>query len=188
MRNSSAANPTSVGWQKKLPKLVSCVRKPSRSLRLKPRGQGYPTLKPSSQNADAYQTAESVEPIRVAIVIAAKLERLGWSIVVDGQEDMGVAGLFSSFDSALTFLVSHPVDVALVDETMLTPVACDSMPRIAPRSLPQLLILARHPLENDLAAPLYPAGSRYLLKGLSAAELLAAIREAARATSVRPVP
>jgi DNA-binding NarL/FixJ family response regulator len=119
-----------------------------------------------------------VEPIHVAIVIASKLERLGWSIVVDSQEDMAVAGQFSSFDAALAFLGNHSADVALVDEAMLVPGAWEALGRLSRRRMPRLLILAQYPPENPLRNPHSPVVSRHLLKGLPAADLLAAIREA----------
>jgi len=115
----------------------------------------------------------------VAIVIGSKLERLGWSIVVGGQEDMDVAGQFSSLDSAFAFVGDHPVDVALVDETLLTAEVWKDISRLT-RHMPKLLILARHPADTSLSEPRPAVGSRRLLKGLPAADLLAAIREAVR--------
>ena len=135
-------------------------------------------LNPSSQSSSARPPASAVEPVRVAIVIASKLERLGWSIVIDSQEDMAVAGQFSSFDSALAFLNNHAVDVALVDEAMLAPGGWEALARRSRRRLPRLLILARYPDESPFEGAQAPVASRHLLKGLPAEDLLAAIREA----------
>ena len=142
-------------------------------------------LNPSSQSTSAHPPASAVEPIRVAIVVASKAERLGWSIVIDSQEDMDIASQFSSFDSALVFFRDHSVDVALVDEIFLTPGAWEDIARLSRSSLPRLLILARHPAETPFEQPLSGVHSRHLLKGLPAADLLAAIREAVASPALR---
>ena len=139
---------------------------------------GHLKLNPSSQSTSAQPPSSAREPIRVAIAIGSKLERLGWSIVVGHQEDMDVAGQFSSIDAALAFIRDHPVDVALVEETLLPPAAWKGISRLS-RRLPKLLILARHPAEAVLNEPRPGVVSRRLLKGLPASDLLAAIREAA---------
>jgi DNA-binding NarL/FixJ family response regulator len=119
----------------------------------------------------------SAAPIRVALILSSKLERLGWGIVVDSQADMQVVGQFPSFASALAFLKTEAVDVALVDEAVLTPKACDAIRRRADANWPRFLVIAQHPVDPGLASSDYSFASRYLLKGLSAADLLAAIRK-----------
>jgi len=145
---------------------------------LQPKDPGHLKLNPSLPSTSAQRPASALRSIRVAIVIASKLERLGWSIVVDGQQDMAVAGQFSSLAAALVFLSSHDVDVALVDEALLTPSGWDALGNVPQGRLPRLLLLARHPAENPFAEARHPLILRRLLKGLPAAELLAAIREA----------
>jgi DNA-binding NarL/FixJ family response regulator len=137
-------------------------------------------LKPSPRNASVRNPAASLESIRVAIVIAAKLERLGWSIVVDSQEDMEVVGQFSSFSPALAFIASHSVDVAVIDDMVLTPAACEALEKLTHRRLPHLLMMARHRVDTNSDPSVHSLVSRRLLKGLSAAELLVAIRDTAR--------
>lgn len=178
MRNSFAANPTSVGWQANGPTLGSGVPENRAGARAPAVDPGCVKLNPSSQSNSARPPASAVEPVRVAIVIASKLERLGWSIVVDRQEDLAVAGQFSSFESALAFLGNNAVDVALIDEAMLAPGAWRALGRLSRRRLPKLLILARYPAENPFEESQAPVASRHLLKGLPAEDLLAAIREA----------
>jgi DNA-binding NarL/FixJ family response regulator len=113
-------------------------------------------------------------PIRVALILSSKLERLGWGIVIDNQADMRVVGQFSSFASALSFLMTDPVDVALVDEAMLTPKVCDSIRALLPSNGLRFLMLARHPVDRAR----YPFVSGCLLNGVVASDFLVAIREA----------
>ncbi|MGC2637220.1 MAG: hypothetical protein WA294_08565 [Acidobacteriaceae bacterium] len=117
-------------------------------------------------------------PIRVALILASKLERLGWGIVVDGQADMQVVGHFASLASALPMLVQEAVEVALVDEDLLTPTACESMRAALPGGGPRLVLLARHPVDGMLAQARYPFVARCLLHGVTADDFLAGIREA----------
>lgn len=139
-----------------------------------------PTLTEFSQNSPLTIDAAAADaPIRVALILSSKLERLGWGIVIDGQADMQVAAQFSSLAPALAFLGSEPVDVALVDEAFLTPKACDAIGRLAHASRPRLLVIARHPIDETPGEADSPFAARYLLKGVSAADLLAAVRSLA---------
>ena len=114
----------------------------------------------------------------MAVIIASKLERLGWSIVVDGQPDMEMVGQYASLGAALAHLDDERVDVALVDEALLTAKADELLVRLGENGRPRILMLARHPVESEDLAARYPYVCRPLLKGLAAADLLAAIREA----------
>ena len=115
-------------------------------------------------------------PIRVVLIISAKLERLGWSIVVEGQDDMELLGQFSSLGAGLAFLTSHPADVALIDEGMLTPKHCATLQEYAAQQPSRILLIARHPMDEPLRDSPYSFASACLLKGVAAASLLAAIR------------
>jgi DNA-binding NarL/FixJ family response regulator len=130
-----------------------------------------------SQNLPRPSTPAIAERIRVALIISSKLERLGWSIVLESQPDMEIVGQFSSWTAALTLLEQESVDVALIDEAMLTPKACEQLlARPQTHSGPRFLMMAQHPIDPAVAELRYAFVSRHLLKGLSAADLLAAIR------------
>jgi hypothetical protein len=128
----------------------------------------------SQRSRQKTASADPDAPIRVALILASKLERLGWGIVVDSQPDMQVVGQFASLPPALAFLKKDAVDVALVDEAMLTPKNCESIARALANGRPRLLLLARHPVDPAL----YPFISRCLLNGVTAAGFVAAIRGA----------
>lgn len=147
------------------------------------RGSGRLTLKTTSQNSIQADSNPALAPIRVAVIIGSKLERLGWSIVVDGQPDMEIVGQYASLGAALGQLDDARVDVALVDETMLTPKASESLRRHTTTGRPRFLMMTRHPVEWSEVEARYPFVRRPLLKGLAAADLLAAIREASAGTA-----
>ena len=145
---------------------------------LRPWNRAGLTLKPCSQNPDKPDSAAAaLAHIRVAIVTASKLERLGWSIVVDSQPDMEAVGQFASLSAALAFLAGQTVDVALVDEAMLTAKSCEALAQHARTCGSRFLMMTRHPIDEAVVESRYAFVSRCLLKGLSAADLLAAIRQ-----------
>jgi DNA-binding NarL/FixJ family response regulator len=132
----------------------------------------HPTHNPFGP--DSHPASDS--PIRVLLIISSSLERLGWSIVVDGQQDMQLLAQFSSCDVALDFLAVHRADVALVDEAILTPRHCEALSREAARCGTRFLLVTSHPPDETADRSRYSFVADCLLKGLSASDLLAAIR------------
>jgi DNA-binding NarL/FixJ family response regulator len=119
--------------------------------------------------------------ISVALVIASRLERLGWSIVLEQQKDIRLAGQFCRCREAIAWLEASSPDVVLIDEILLTPKDCETLVRFAAQNRTRFLLVAPHPVEPALAGSPYSFAFDCLLKGLSAEELLAAIRRQARA-------
>lgn len=119
---------------------------------------------------------EDRAPIGVVLVIASRLERLGWSVVLERQEDMRLLGQFPRCREAFAFLEAHPPDVVLIDEGQLTAAQCEVVGRYAARSGARVLLVAPHPLDEPLSGSRYAFASECLLKGLAADELLTAIR------------
>jgi hypothetical protein len=156
---------------------IACTETQSRRPPRWPRDWIGFTLTEFSQNLPrALAPAAAAPPIRVILVISSKLERLGWSIVVEGQADMELLGQFGSLGEALRFLSAHRVDVALIDEAMLTPRHCDALRRHAAQRLSRFLLVARHPVDETWETSRYSFASGCLLKGITAGSLLAAIR------------
>jgi hypothetical protein len=173
MRNFRAANPTSVGLLRQRCTLPSPVPAIRAAVRHAAKTGANPALTEFSQNSERTTgTASADTTIRVALILASKLERLGWGIVVGGQEDMQVVGQFATAAPALAFLRGESVDVALVDETVLTPKVCDWICELLPRNGLRFLLLARHPVDPAR----YPFVSGCLLHGATASEFLTAIR------------
>jgi DNA-binding NarL/FixJ family response regulator len=130
-----------------------------------------------SQNlSETEAPAAAASPIRVILVISSRLERLGWSIVVDNQADMELSGQFDSVGKALAFLAAHPVDVALIDEAMLTPKHCEALRKHASQHASRFLLVSQHPVDESLESSRYSFASACLLKGIPAGTLLAAVR------------
>jgi DNA-binding NarL/FixJ family response regulator len=118
----------------------------------------------------------SAVPIRVVLVISSKLERLGWSIVLENQDDIQVFGEYADLDAALACSAANFIDVLLIDEALVTASHCEMLRKDDASRKSRVLLVASHPLDEGLAHTRYSFVSRFLLKGVSAADLLAAIR------------
>lgn len=112
----------------------------------------------------------------MVLVIASRLERLGWSIVLEQQEDVRLTGQFSRCREAFDFFATSPPAVALIDEAILTARDCATLDKYSASTATRFLLVASHPVEQPLAGSRYSFASECLLKGLPAGELLAAIR------------
>lgn len=179
MRNPRLANQTSVGLQQHAPTIASGVPESRAGPVALAVESGRLTLKPSSQSSSVTApSATALQPIRVAIIIASKLERLGWGIVVQSQSDMELVGQFSSLSKGLEFLASQPADVSLVDESMLTPKSCEELARRARLASSHCILVAPHPIGDTLGKTPWSSAFTCLLKGASADEMVAAIRAA----------
>lgn len=115
-------------------------------------------------------------PIRVLLAISSRLERLGWSIIVQSQNDLQLAGECGTFDSALALMLAHRVDVALFDQSLLSQKHCEQLVRDSARLGCRILLMTSYPIDEDLASGRYSFASDCLLKGVSAEDLLAALR------------
>ena len=127
-------------------------------------------------------------PIRVLLVISSRLERLGWSIVIQNQTDLELVGEFPAFDGALATLLANRADVVLIDEALLTPKRCDLLRRESARLGCRFLLVASYPIDEELGSGRYAFASDCLLKGISAPDLLAALRATPDAVSPKSAP
>jgi len=112
----------------------------------------------------------------VILVIRSKLERLGWSIVLGTQTDLDLLGQFGSVGAALAFLAAHPAHVVLIDDAVLTLRDCEVLRRLAADGGPRFVLVVHHPVDEAVEPSRYSFASHCLLKGVSAAELLASLR------------
>lgn len=140
-------------------------------------GTALPLTEFSQKPHGRIASLAAVKTVRVILVIRSKLERLGWSIVLETQTDVELLGQFGSVSEALAFLSAHPADVILIDEAALTPKHCEALRSQAVHGGPRFLLVTRHPVDETLEHSRYSFASDCLLKGVSAAELLAAIRQ-----------
>jgi DNA-binding NarL/FixJ family response regulator len=129
-------------------------------------------------------SSHSIEelPIRVVIAMAAELERMGWGIIVSNQSDMRLIAQAASCSEVLKLLKAQRADVTLIDEAMLGPHQCKDLREYSrqPRSS-RFILVAPHEKDYSLEQSPYAFTHAYLLKGVSATELLSTIRATAGA-------
>lgn len=89
---------------------------------------------------------------------------------------MQVLGQFADLEEALACLAAKSIDVVLVDEELLTPKHCEVLRSAVVRRKSRVLLVTKHPLDEGLERTRYSFVYDFLLKGVSAADLLAAIR------------
>lgn len=134
---------------------------------------------PTQSRPEPDSSLVSATAIRVLLVISSKLERLGWSIVLENQDDIQVPGQFADADEALAWLAANSGDVLLIDEALLTPKRCERLRREVVRRNCRVLLVTNHSLDDELERTRYSFASGFLLRGASAVDLLAAIRRPA---------
>jgi DNA-binding NarL/FixJ family response regulator len=132
---------------------------------------------PAHRSPRTAPAAAPAPPIRVLLALSSPLERLGWSIVLDGQPDIRVLAQPSDCRATLAFLAANPVDVVLLDDLILAPGDCENLLRFcSPPHAARFLLLSSHPIGHASQDLHFAFASRCLLKGVSAPDLLRAIR------------
>ena len=122
-------------------------------------------------------------PIRVVIAMSAELERMGWGIIVSNQPDMQLIAQAASCSEVLSVLKVHHPHVTLIDETILDNSLSEDLRECSSQSnLTRFILVAPHELDYSRKQPKYAFTHAYLLKGVSATELLYTIRSAASET------
>jgi len=116
--------------------------------------------------------ASSSAQIRVALAMVSELDRMAWSIVIGRQEDMKLAAAAADCRQLTGILDSHAADVLVVDEELLC--ACDGR-RISCR----VILVSMHRPDYSMEEYQDAFVARRLLKGISAHDLLDAIRDTA---------
>jgi DNA-binding NarL/FixJ family response regulator len=140
----------------------------------------------SSQEKAALVSAPAAgEPctIRVVIAMPSKLERMAWGMIVDSQPDMQLIAQAASCDKALAVLKANRSDVTLIDEALLDARQCEALREYSKQPLSSRFVLvAPYQLDDSLDESRYSFTHTYLLKGVSATELLETIRTTANET------
>ena len=155
----------------------SLTRRQSRCSRAAVEPGRIPVAQSSHSLSTKSEAAEASAPgLSVVLVISSRLERLGWSIVIENQQDMQILGQFSSCADARSFLAGHTARVVVVDEAMLSQEDCAAFRQYAAGHRTRFLLVAPHPLEEPISESRYSFASQCLLKGVSANDLLGAIR------------
>ncbi|MGD0734539.1 MAG: hypothetical protein ABR976_05300 [Terracidiphilus sp.] len=115
--------------------------------------------------------------------MSEQLERMAWGIIVSNQPDMQLTAQAVSRSEVLPVLKANRPDVTLIDEAMLDARRCKDLHEYSrqPRSS-RFILVAPHEVDYySLEQSRYSFTHSYLLKGVSATELLNTIRETAGA-------
>jgi DNA-binding NarL/FixJ family response regulator len=119
-------------------------------------------------------------PIRVVVAMSAELERMGWGIIVSNQPDMQLIAQAASCSEVLNVLKAHRPHVTLIDEAMLEDNQYKDLREYSRQSRSSRFVLvAPHEMDYSREQSKYAFAHAYLLKGVSAAELLNTIRTTA---------
>ncbi len=122
-------------------------------------------------------------PIRILLAMAAELDRMAWSIVINHQKDMDLVAATSSSRQLLRLLKLHAPDVVLLDEALLDLCPPGALLACARKTASRFVLFAMHQPDYSLEPSRLPPIHSRLLKGVTAPELLRAVRAVARPDS-----
>ena len=123
--------------------------------------------------------------IRVVLADDQALVRTGFRMILDGADDIEVAGEASDGESAVRVAAEVAPDVVLMDVRMPGTDGITATQRIrAAGSGPRVLILTTFDLDEYVYAGLRAGASGFVLKDALAADLLAAVRVVASGEAV----
>jgi DNA-binding NarL/FixJ family response regulator len=136
---------------------------------------------PSGPSADPAGRA----PVRVLLVDDQPLLRMGFRLVLDGEEDLTVVGEAGDGAEALRQVAALRPDVVLMDVRMPGTNGIEATERIVASGSPsRVLILTTFDLDEYAFAALRAGASGFLLKDARPAELVGAIRAVATGDAV----
>jgi DNA-binding NarL/FixJ family response regulator len=117
-------------------------------------------------------------PIRVLIVDDHTVVRFGLAAIIGLQPDMTVAGEAASAEEACELCEARPVDVVLMDLRLPGASGVDAIRTIrARRPNIRFIVLTTYAGDEDIHRALDAGAHAYLLKGMSHAEVTAAVRK-----------
>lgn len=125
------------------------------------------------------------DKIRVLLVDDHAVVRQGVRTFLETQADLSVVGEAGSGEEAVGLAAQHVPDVVLMDLIMLEMDGVETTRRVkhvSPRS--QIVVLTSYHEDEHIFPALKAAALSYVLKDLSADELAAAIRKAAKGEAV----
>ncbi|WP_169807868.1 response regulator [Actinomadura hibisca] len=115
-------------------------------------------------------------PIRVLLVDDQELVRTGFTMVLDAQPDIEVAGEAGDGAQALELLRTIPADVVLMDVRMPRMDGIEATGRIVAAGGPKVIILTTFDLDEYAFAAIKAGAGGFLLKDAGPAQLIEAIR------------
>ncbi|HTE49607.1 MAG TPA: response regulator transcription factor [Kofleriaceae bacterium] len=122
--------------------------------------------------------------IRVLMVCDRALVRGGLRRMLDGTDDVGIAGEAANPTEALAVLAATPCDVAVVDFAMPLKQGLDAIGELCRQvGSTRVLVLGGHADQHQAQGALDAGASGFLWKGADGAELIEAIRTVERGAS-----
>jgi DNA-binding NarL/FixJ family response regulator len=145
-----------------------------------------PSAGPAPSIPSQPEPGHASEPLRILLAMAAELDRMAWSIVINNQIDMDLAAATSSSRQLARLLKSHNPDVVLLDEELLN--LCDpaALLACARKTSCRFVLVAMHQPDYSLEHTRAPFIHARLLKGVSAPDLLETVRAVALARKCIP--
>ncbi|MFD9734482.1 response regulator [Umezawaea sp. NPDC059074] len=123
--------------------------------------------------------------IRVLLVDDHPVVRQGLHAMLDAEADLTVVGEVSSGAEAVEFVANDPPDVVLMDLRMPGMDGATATAKIvASGSRSRVVVLTTYETDTDILRAVEAGAAGYLLKDAPLAELVAAIRGAARGETV----
>jgi len=123
--------------------------------------------------------------IRVLLVDDHPVVRQGLHAMLDAEADLAVVGEVSSGAEAVEFVANDPPDVVLMDLRMPGMDGATATAKIvASGSRSRVVVLTTYETDTDILRAVEAGAAGYLLKDAPLAELVAAIRGAARGETV----
>jgi DNA-binding NarL/FixJ family response regulator len=108
--------------------------------------------------------------------MAAELDRMAWSIVINNQKDMDLVAATSSSRQVARLLKAHNPHVVLLDEKLLNLSDHDVLLAFARKTSCRFVLVAMHQPDYSLEHARVPFIHARLLKGVSAPDLLETVR------------
>lgn len=123
-------------------------------------------------------------PIRILLVDDQPLLRMGFGLILEGEEDLEVVGEAGDGDSAVVQAAALMPDVVLMDIRMPGMDGIEATARITRMQGPRVILLTTFDLDEYVFSGLRAGASAFLLKDAAPAELVQALRVVAAGDAV----
>jgi DNA-binding NarL/FixJ family response regulator len=155
-----------------------------------------PSGTPREAQQDESANGHASAPIRIVLALAAELDRMAWSIVINNQTDMELAAATSSSRQLVRLLKLHAPQVVLLDEPLVDLCPPGALLACARKTACRFVLIAMHQPDYSLGPPSLDPSSlepsrlprihARLLKGVSAPDLLRTLRAVASGHASSP--